>query len=334
MITETDKSFVIASSRDPRLDSVKFCLILLVVTGHVLECGKFDSALGGTALWDWIYIFHMPLFIFLSGYFSQKKDFRKFLPSCWKLAEPLIFFQLICLAYGYFASGEIAIETVFTPVWGLWYLLSLLWWRILLQVIPDKILSCKKLVIIVSFAIGILAGFFPFDCFLSLQRTLAFLPFFMLGYYMKGKSLFVEPKYKLWSGLFLVSVFVLLSFINKDNLDLNHSDPYHDILEMYLRLCSFALCIPMSLAFINVCPSTKWLATQGKYTLHYYLYQIFVILFFLKVFKGVEFPQNLFVVFLIVMLIILCIWLLLRISFFQKITNPSSFFINRGKRIA
>ena len=334
MTSCTDKSFVMTSSRDSRLDSVKFCLILLVVTGHVLECGKFDSAWGGYLLWDWIYIFHMPLFIFLSGYFSQKKDCRKFLSSCRSLAEPLILFQLFWLAYGYIASGELALESVFTPMWGLWYLLSLLWWRILLQIIPDKILSYKKLVIFVSFAIGILAGFLPFTCFLSLQRTLAFLPFFVLGHYMRGKSLFVNSKYRLWCGLFLLFVFVLLLFINGENLDLNHSDPYHDISGMYLRLWSFALCIPMSMAFINVCPSTKWIATQGKYTLHYYLYHIFVIHLFLKVFKGVDLPQNLVVVFFVAMLIILCIWLLLRIPFFQKLPNPSSFFNLRGKTTA
>ena len=334
MITETDKSFVIASSRDSRLDSVKFGLILLVVTGHVLESNQFNSISGGTSLWNWIYMFHMPLFIFISGYFSQKKDSRKFLSSCWSLIEPLILFQLIWLAYGYFASGEIAIETVFTPMWGLWYLLSLLYWRILLQIIPDKILSNKKLVIIVSFAIGILAGFLPFDRFLSLQRTFAFLPFFMLGHCMRGKSLFIDSKYRLWCGLFLVALFVLLCIIKVDNLNLNHTDPYRDITGMYIRLASFALCIPMSVAFINVCPSTGWIATQGKHTLNYYLYHVFFIHLFMKVFSRFDFPKNLISLFLVVSLIILCISLLLRIPLFQKITNPSSFFNNLGKRTA
>ena len=73
---------------------------------------------------------------------------------------------------------------------------------------------------------------------------------------MRGKSLFVDSKYRLLFGLFLVAVFVLLSFINGDNLDLNHADPYRDITGMYIRLASFVLCIPMSVAFINVCPST------------------------------------------------------------------------------
>lgn len=331
MITETDKSFVKSSSRDPRLDSVKFCLILLVVTGHVLESNQFNSISGGTSLWNWIYMFHMPLFIFISGYFSQKKDSRKFLSSCWGLVEPLILFQLLWLSIGYFASGEIAIETVFTPMWGLWYLLSLLYWRILLQIIPDNILSNKKLVVIVSFAIGILAGFLPFTRFLSLQRTFAFLPFFMLGHCMRGKSLFIDSKYRLWCGLFLVTLFVLLCFIKVDNLNLNHTDPYRDITGMYIRLASFALCIPMSVAFINVSPSTQWIATQGKHTLHYYLYHVFFILLFMKVLSRFDFPKNLITLFFVVSLIIFCISLLLRFPFFQKITNPSSFFKFRGK---
>ena len=274
----------------------------------------------------------MPLFIFLSGYFSQKKDCRKFVSRCWSLIEPLIFFQLIWLAYGYIASGEVTIESVFTPMWGLWYLLSLFYWRALLQIIPDSMLSNKKLVVIVSFVIGILAGFLPFDRFLSLQRTFAFLPFFMLGHCMRGKCLFVDAKYRWWCGFLLVFVFVLLSFIKGDGLNLNHADPYHDITGMYIRLASFALCIPMSVAFINVCPSTQWMATQGKFTLHYYLYQFFFIHLFMMVFSRFDFPKNLISVFLIVSLIILCISLLLRIPFFQKFTHPSSLFNFHGKK--
>ena len=51
-----------------RYDNAKFVLMFLVIAGHLLECfsGRFVSSIYRT-----IYLFHMPAFIFLSGYFSS-----------------------------------------------------------------------------------------------------------------------------------------------------------------------------------------------------------------------------------------------------------------------
>ena len=51
--------------RDEQIDSVKYWLIVLVIAGHVLEYSETTACV---IAWKWIYIFHMPLFIFISGY--------------------------------------------------------------------------------------------------------------------------------------------------------------------------------------------------------------------------------------------------------------------------
>ena len=51
--------------RDARLDGLKFVLIFLVVLGHL---SYNDYGLGLTKM---IYSFHMPVFVFLSGYFTS-----------------------------------------------------------------------------------------------------------------------------------------------------------------------------------------------------------------------------------------------------------------------
>lgn len=51
-------------SRDPRIDLLYVIGILLVVAGHSGTNYHFNS----TALFRWIYAFHMPLFFLLSGY--------------------------------------------------------------------------------------------------------------------------------------------------------------------------------------------------------------------------------------------------------------------------
>ena len=56
------------------LDNLKVILIFFVVFGHVIEYYINDNSILMT-LYIFIYIFHMPLFIFISGYLS--KNFYK-----------------------------------------------------------------------------------------------------------------------------------------------------------------------------------------------------------------------------------------------------------------
>ena len=51
------------------LDIVKLISIYLVVWGHCLQYLNSDSPMNNH-LWVFIYSFHMPLFMLISGYFS------------------------------------------------------------------------------------------------------------------------------------------------------------------------------------------------------------------------------------------------------------------------
>lgn len=165
--------------RDGRIDALKFCLIVLVIIGHVFSQGQFSSIPLCRVIWKWIYMFHMPLFIFLSGYLTNiKKDNRHYFISCWKIIEPLVVYQVLLRGYIFLSTGTFSFKGLLTPWWVLWYLLSLLYWRTILQFIPDRLLSHKQALVLLAFVISLGAGFFPFDRFLSIQRTLAFLPFF------------------------------------------------------------------------------------------------------------------------------------------------------------
>ena len=71
-ILTSDK--ITSKVRDERIDSVKYWLIILVIAGHVFMRPEFSHSIICAVTWKWIYIFHMPLFVSISGYFSQKKD--------------------------------------------------------------------------------------------------------------------------------------------------------------------------------------------------------------------------------------------------------------------
>ena len=230
-----------------------------------------------TTLLKWIYIFHMPLFIFISGYFTRKKNINNLISSIWKLLEPLIIIQLIVRIPEFIQKETFSFRELLTPWWLSWYMLSLIYWRLLIQIIPDKILNKTILVIITAFCISIFAGFLPLNRFLSLQRTLSFMPFFFLGYYMKGKNIFLPKKFRLFSTIFLISMICIPLFYPQYLGSLTHHAPYGDYHNMFRRIFVFCLSIPMSLAFINICPNTPWSAQQGRYTMQYYIYHGLII---------------------------------------------------------
>lgn len=106
--------------RDEFFDSLKFFLISLVILGHTLEISEKTRVV--LALYNTIYSFHMPLFIFISGYFSRKYDdnslfYRKILG----LVETYLTFQLV-FSIPSILSGNIW-TVIVRPWWVLWYLL-------------------------------------------------------------------------------------------------------------------------------------------------------------------------------------------------------------------
>lgn len=235
---------------------------------------EFGSSPTCSVLFNWINIFAMPLFIFISGYYSRKKDKIDFRQSTWKLLEPLIIFHVIALVF--YVKTPLTIRSILSPWYMLWYLLSLIYWRMILQIIPDKILKRKGMILIATFCVSILAGFLPFDRILSLQRTLALSPFFFLGYYMKGKNIILPDKYKPLCFVFLIMIFAVLFFHPHRINYLLFATPYKNIHGAAIRMATFALAVPMSLAFITVCYKAAWVARQGRMSLQYYIYHALI----------------------------------------------------------
>ena len=70
MSGQTSNSIIMI--RNSNLDGLKFLMMLLVVLGHL---GYEDYGIGVTKV---IYSFHMPVFVFLSGYFTSITNKEKF----------------------------------------------------------------------------------------------------------------------------------------------------------------------------------------------------------------------------------------------------------------
>lgn len=189
--------------RDTYLDLCKGILILLVVFGHMLES---SDGVVGNVIYHFIYIFHMPLFVLISGYLSKSVSHRNFLSRNVGLIETFIFFQTILVFLSLLLGEEFTWSMIATPYWAMWYLLSLFWWRLLVTIInPTKysIVFC----IISSVVLCLLAGYLPLTYTVSFQRTFYFFPFFMIGHCLGFKKKSLQD-----CGLsFNKSIFVLCS---------------------------------------------------------------------------------------------------------------------------
>ena len=313
--------------RDSRIDSIKYFSILLVIIGHVFSRDSFSTIPACRIIWRWIYIFHMPLFVFLSGYFSRKKDLNNYLRSIWRILEPLIVFQVLIRGMSFILTGSLSIREILTPWWVLWYLLSLFFWRSILQVLPDIVLQNAKLLIVGAFIVSLLAGYLPFTRFLSLQRTFSFMPFFFLGYCLRGKSIVLSSKYKWLSALFLVLTLIIPIFFDNYLGDLDQADPYGNPLRVCSRMLVFGLSIPMSVAFINICPKSSWTAKQGKLTMQYYIYHALIIdILLIRIINRFALPMTFWAAVAYSILIIAILGLCSYFPYFSNLTNPSSFF--------
>ncbi len=163
-----------AKQRDYLFDNYKALLIVLVVMGHFIEpCYKNNEFLY-TLKWL-IVSFHMPAFIFISGYFSKRE--LPFSIILQKLLVPYIVYEFVYyLFYILILHKETGLYLLY-PKFSLWYLLALFAWR----TVTPYVKKCPHYIWF-SIAAGLLIGYSCMaDNFLSLPRILYFYPFFLAG---------------------------------------------------------------------------------------------------------------------------------------------------------
>lgn len=173
-------STITKPNREYLFDNIRGILILLVVLGHALEYFRLENKVG-QFLYVFIYLFHMPVFIFISGYFSKNLEKgRRTAVETFLIPYLLlnVFLSVIMLAL-----GKIEEISILSPGWTLWFLYCMFIWRLML---PDLVKI--RYVLLLSFIVGIFSGFLTeFGTYMAMARTLGFFPFFLVGYYADQK---------------------------------------------------------------------------------------------------------------------------------------------------
>lgn len=210
-------------TRNYLIDNSKGLLIFLVVLGHSLEFIRKDYELA-RFLYVFIYEFHMPVFVFISGYLSKnvekgrKNAVRNFLIPfllfniIWNLLELI---GSLFLHGNFIEPPNAQAFSFFTPGWALWYIFAMFLWKILL---PD-LLKFKN-VFVLSIIVGIvvkLSG--EFGAYMALSRTITFAPFFLAGYYSSEERLKKLKKFTKFRflnkvpALLIVAMGILIAFV-------------------------------------------------------------------------------------------------------------------------
>lgn len=172
-------------TRVPLWDNARFAIIVLVVMGHGIQRQIYDSD-NALALYLFVYAFHMPALMILSGYFSRAEplDGSRMKRIVSELIVPYLIFQGIWSLVQFLVEGSEGFNPT-QPKWTLWFLVTLAIFRVAL---PYLALLRWPMLWAVIGAIGV--GYWSnVDSTFSLSRTIGILPFFLLGWYLASSGL-------------------------------------------------------------------------------------------------------------------------------------------------
>jgi len=314
-------------ARDNRIDSMKGLLIILVILGHfIIALDNFSFINHGVM--GLIYIFHMPLFILISGYMTKHPDRqqpREMWKSLGKIMLTLLIFQSITSLRMIFLDVDVFKTFKTFPFGILWYLMSLIWWRILIYYTPKTLLNKPLLYLIIAITVSLMSGVFHLPGYLSIQRTLNFYFFFLLGFYYR-QGAFSTPLWhnnKLHAGVLVVLLPLLLWLFPRCGNIMNGAD-YYGFAGLPEKALVLMCSIPMTVLMYNIIPDVKWLRPIGRDSLFYYLYHMLLMsLTIVPLVRNLGLPRSLPFMILYTALTLLVLMLMNKIELFRWLVKPT-----------
>jgi fucose 4-O-acetylase-like acetyltransferase len=201
------------SKRDAHLDNAKFLGVLLVVCGHVLV--RLRDAPGAHALYLFIYMFHMPLFIVLAGYFSRGFSLssgkaRKLITS---VAVPYVVFETAFSIYRWAIGVAHRPEvSLLDPYFVTWFLIALFVWRL-----STPVWQQLRWPLAAAVVISVLSGMANLPSMMDLYRVLGLLPFFVLGLLLKPEHFeaIKQPRVRVIGVMVLLCGFIGANIVHR-----------------------------------------------------------------------------------------------------------------------
>ena len=191
------------------MDYARYIGIFLVIFGHSLQRFSWDECSFVKTLWDYIYLFHMPLFFIISGYLYDNRAVNvanirfgggKILRS---LIVPYLLYQIVFLPISLYTSHGLTDIVVWKKMFmGIlmgdgydtpysyyvclpcWFIVSIIQIRWLFLIVPINKFS-SSLLSITSIGLLVYLNKHNIDLYFCLDSTMMAIPYFLIGHYLR-----------------------------------------------------------------------------------------------------------------------------------------------------
>ncbi|MEG0618349.1 MAG: acyltransferase family protein [Bacilli bacterium] len=274
------------TTRNKTIDLLKGVLVFLVIWGHVIQCstnGMFDFYLN--SIYKFIYSFHMPAFMLISGYLyyysEQNKNLKTILLRKLKqLLIPIISWGFIFYIFLHITNiNDFSLRTCFEAPWFLWSTLC----SSLILILSNKLFKGKY-----KFLFYIL--FIPITLLFPNRNLNIFMyPYFLIGYLFRK---YYNKNNKLVGFLSCIVYFIMLPFFDKKyyiyTTGINFFNSYIkgfitvDMFRWVLGLTGsivFMIVLKLIYKYFRDLKIINFIIKIGNYPLHFYLIQNVIISF-------------------------------------------------------
>lgn len=286
------------AERTQKWDILKFFLMFTVVLGHFLDYHTEDSQIMRGAFL-FIYSFHMPLFIFVSGLFSKRmvneKRWDKMLGYL-----VLYFFTKVCIFLYELIFKQETDFRLFGETGLAWFMFAIF----AFSVITVGARRYKpQYVFIISILLSLLTGYdSSIDSELVLSRIVVFYPFYFAGYCLNPKKIekLSHGKLKKIAAAAVLIILAIIAFtvpgVYCVRPMFTGQHPYDSLdggenFGFLIRLACYAVSALCCICLIILTPDRigrGFIAKRGQYTLSVYIFHYIIKMLLYNVFDGKE----------------------------------------------
>lgn len=250
--------------RDYLFDNLKAAMLFLVAVGHILDpyITRQDSLY--RYLMQYIYLFHMPMFAFITGYFSKNSEKAR-ATAVKKVLLPYVFWQILYILTALLMmrlrladyNTDVFRPSLLLPSSPLYYLLCVFVWKLLI-----KDITALRWPVFFSILAGLLVSV-TFDEALHIGWGACFslLPFFVLGFLCTPKHVAKIRKFPKPAAFLILLAAILPSVVLPYEFR-NVRFTYADVgltasLGILYRILFYGIAFLMILALINLFSAKK-----------------------------------------------------------------------------
>lgn len=256
-------NYQVIRERNYLMDNMKAVMLFLVAFGHLLDVYKGETGLEICTM-KYIYLFHMPMFAFVTGYFTKNVEkarnnaFNKSLIPYIILQGCYCIMALIMIRIGLASyNSDVFSASLVLPTSAFYYLLAVFFWKLF-----AKDLSKLRHPFIFSVFMGVCISFTKDTEFhVGYGAVFSLLPFFVLGMICKQEYIEKIRKMPLFAaiGILLIGILpaIYLPYAIHSIRMTYAACGFSNLEGAFYRLVFYIIAILLGIALMRIMPEKK-----------------------------------------------------------------------------